>query len=108
MKWSVLIIKDSVHLFGKQIRLMTLEYAYLMPQLLDVIVSLLGMTKQSSNTQITMNNRGTKRPDVVGHAVSSLYGIIEMMLPHKWNTFSYVLLAQIIHMNRRQRQSVPL
>ena len=51
MKWSVSSLKISVHLFGKQIRLMMLEYVILMPQLLEVI-AICGMT--ILNTQITI------------------------------------------------------
>ena len=89
MKWSVLIVKDLCTIVKKAASFDDAwKMSYLLPQLLKLTTSLLGEDKTIVHyMEATEVIKELQDLDVVGHAVSSLLGIIEMMLPMQMEHF---------------------
>ena len=89
MKWSVLIVKDLCTIVKKAASFDDAwKMSYLLPQLLKLTTSLLGEDKTIvRHMEATEVIKELQDLDVVGHAVSSLLGIIEMMLPMQMEHF---------------------
>jgi len=105
MKYSVLIVKDLCTIVREADSFDDAwSMSYLLPQLLKLVTSLLGddrtIVQYIQDTEVV---KELQELNVVGHAISSLFGVIEMMLPQQMEHFLKRSLGQSSEHNSTQK-----